>query len=61
MEPEEGFKPWTEYDHPQLGKVEIGGVYAKFVEQNPPKKLLQQEVEKHVRFMLREVKALPWV
>ena len=61
LEPEEGFKPWTEYDHPQLGKVEIGGVYAKFVEQNPPKKLLQQEVEKHVRFMLREVKALPWV
>ena len=26
----EGFKPWKEFDHPQLGKVEIGGWKTKF-------------------------------
>lgn len=61
LTPEEGFLPWTKFDHPQLGEVEIGGVYSKFVEQNPPCPYLEQEVEKHTRFMLREVKALPRV
>lgn len=61
LTPEEGFKPWTAYKHPQLGTVEIGGVCSKFVEQNPPKAFLEQEVTKHVRFMLREIKALPRV
>ena len=55
----EGFKPWTPFEHPQLGMVEIGGVYNKFTEQNPPFSFLEQEVEKHTRFMLREAKALP--
>ena len=61
LTPEQGFKPWTAFDHPQLGEVEIGGVYSKFVEQNPPTPFLEQEVAKHTRFMLREVKALPKV
>ena len=55
----EGFKDWTPFDHPQLGPVEIGGVCSKFVEQNPPIPFLEQELAKHVRFMLREAKALP--
>lgn len=61
LKPEEGFKPWTKIAHPQLGEVEVGGVYSKFVEQNPPIPFLEQEIAKHVRFMLREIKALPWV
>lgn len=61
LTPEEGFKPWTPYQHPQLGEVEIGGVNSKFVEQNPPCKFLEEEISKHTRFMLREVKALPRV
>lgn len=61
LTPEQGFKPWTPFAHPQLGEVEIGGVYSKFVEQNPPTPFLEQEISKHVKFMLREVKALPRV
>ena len=61
LTPEEGYKPWTAFQHPQLGEVEIGGVNSKFVEQNPPCKFLEEEISKHARFMLREVKALPRV
>ncbi|MCY3410727.1 MAG: carboxypeptidase [Candidatus Heimdallarchaeota archaeon] len=32
----EGFEPWKEFEHPQLGKVEIGGWKFKFTWQNPP-------------------------
>ncbi|MBQ5760822.1 MAG: hypothetical protein IIV85_03605, partial [Clostridia bacterium] len=49
----------TEFDHPQLGKVELGGCEAKFVSQNPPPAYLEQEVAKHTRFMLRLIKMLP--
>ena len=57
----EGVQPWTKFNHPQLGEVEIGGIDYKFVVQNPPLKFLRQEVEKHVRFMLREANCLPQV
>ncbi len=50
---------WKEFDHPQLGKVELGGVNYKFTSQNPPKPFLLQEVEKTTRFCLRYAKALP--
>lgn len=56
--PEEA-SDWKEFDHPQLGKVEIGGVNYKYTTQNPPKHFLLQEVEKATRFCLRYAKALP--
>ena len=59
VSPEEGFKNWTEFDHPQLGKVEIGGYNLKYFQQNPPIKFLMQEIEKHTRFMLRAIKTFP--
>ncbi|MDR2519520.1 MAG: hypothetical protein LBC69_00440 [Eubacteriaceae bacterium] len=52
-------KPWTAIDHPQLGKVEIGGPDPKRIIQNPPVELIQQEVEKHTRFILRHAKTMP--
>ena len=55
----DGLKPWTKFDHPQLGEVEIGGIDYKHVVQNPPPKFLRQELEKHTRFMLRQIKTLP--
>lgn len=55
----EGVKPWTAFNHPQLGKVEIGGIDNKAVVQNCPPKYLLQEAEKHTRFILRYAKALP--
>lgn len=55
----EAFKPWTEFDHPQLGKVEIGGFDWKFTIQNAPKHLLTQECEKITKFMVRWAKCMP--
>lgn len=57
----EAITPWTPFTHPELGEVEIGGVDYKYVVQNPPKKYLVQELEKMSSFMLREIKALPYV
>ena len=51
--------PWTEFDHPQLGKVEIGGPDYKFTWQNCPTGFLEQEVEKNVNFCLRMAWTLP--
>ncbi|MFQ5704179.1 MAG: M14 family metallopeptidase [Gemmatimonadales bacterium] len=47
-----GFADWTSYDHPQLGRVEVGGWRYKFTRQNPPPHLLQREVELYVPWML---------
>lgn len=57
----QSIKPWTKYNHPQLGEVEIGGVEFKFTNQNPPVQFLLQEVEKTTRFSLRYAKTLPLV
>lgn len=51
--------PWKEVEHPQLGKVEIGGMDFKFSFQNCPNSYLLEEVEKTTRFALRYVNALP--
>ena len=55
----DAFKPWTSFDHPQLGKVEIGGLNFKYTIQNPPIPFMLQELKKHVNFYLREIKTLP--
>ncbi|NMP21327.1 M14 family metallopeptidase [Sulfobacillus harzensis] len=41
--PEQGFFAWTPFDHPDFGRVEIGGLNPKFVVQNPPPALLEEE------------------
>ncbi len=40
-----GFVEWQQFDHLQLGSVEIGGLVEKFTIQNPPHKLLEQELK----------------
>ncbi|MBR5520505.1 MAG: hypothetical protein IKU54_00765 [Oscillospiraceae bacterium] len=52
-------KEWTEYDHPQLGKVEIGGMDFKYTWQNCPPGYLEQEVEKNTNFCLRMAMTCP--
>jgi hypothetical protein len=37
------FSDWTPFDHPQLGRVEIGGWHAKFWGQNTPAEFLERE------------------
>ena len=55
----EGFVPWTPFDHPQLGEVEIGGWKSKFTFQNPPPHLLEAECEKLCRFAIVHAKISP--
>ncbi|MGC4190098.1 MAG: M14 family metallopeptidase [Thermomicrobiales bacterium] len=57
--PEHGFLPWTPFEHPQLGSVEIGGFDFKFHLQNPPGPLLDEVSEGNARFVLRAAQTLP--
>jgi len=52
------FKAWTPFDHPELGKVEIGG-WKKFGQNNPLPPYLKDEIERNVEFMLMQARALP--
>ncbi|MCZ6857047.1 MAG: M14 family metallopeptidase [Gemmatimonadetes bacterium] len=56
-----GFAEWTAYDHPQLGRVEIGGWRSKFTRSNPPPHLLKGEVELYIPWMLYLAEASPRV
>ncbi|MEO5953619.1 MAG: M14 family metallopeptidase [Chloroflexia bacterium] len=47
-----GFETWREFDHPQLGKVEIGGWDYKYAWQNAPAEYLPEICEKHSTFTL---------
>ena len=51
--------PWTEFDHPQLGKIEIGSLDYKYTWQNCPVGFLEQEVEKNTRFCIRMAATCP--
>ncbi|GMV05563.1 MAG: hypothetical protein AMXMBFR53_18410 [Gemmatimonadota bacterium] len=46
------FSPWTAYDHPQLGRVEVGGWHSKFWGQNPPPEFLEAETAKQMPWYL---------
>jgi len=52
-------KEWTEFDHPQLGKIEIGSFDFKYTWQNCPPGYLEQEVEKNTNFCLRMAQTMP--
>ena len=49
------FKPWTKFNHPTLGEVEIGGFNPKFWSQNPPVEILEEWAKKGSL-----VQSLPW-
>ncbi|HYI26143.1 MAG TPA: M14 family metallopeptidase [Thermomicrobiales bacterium] len=54
-----GFKEWTPFDHPQLGKVEIGGWDYQFAWQNPPGPFLEEVTSSNARFVLRAMQTAP--
>ncbi|MFP4457403.1 MAG: M14 family metallopeptidase [Clostridia bacterium] len=56
-----GFINWTEFTHPQIGKVEIGGWDTKECRQNPPVKFLEQECYNMTQFALNYALSLPQV
>jgi hypothetical protein len=55
------FMDWTPFDHPTLGKVEIGGFNPKFYGQNPPPDLLETWARNEALFNLYLAEQLPQV
>lgn len=56
---DDGYVPWYSFEHPQLGKVELGGWNSIYTWRNPPTTLLTQEVERNIPFALWLGKLLP--
>jgi hypothetical protein len=48
-----GYVDWYHYDHPQLGKVELGGWDSGLVFRNPPGHLLEAEIAPHTTLAIR--------
>lgn len=57
--PEDGYVDWSEFEHPQLGKVEIGGWNAMYTWRNPPHAFMGEEAERNVPFVLSLAEMLP--
>jgi hypothetical protein len=56
----DGFSAWKEVDHPQYGKVEVGGMRKNWVRQ-PPSFLLEEECHRNMAFTLYHADQLPLV
>ena len=54
-----GFINWYSYEHPQLGRVELGGWNSKYVRQNIPGHLLENEIKGSAIFTIRQAAGLP--
>lgn len=44
--------PWRKFDHPQLGRIELGGWNRLFVWTNPPPSLLEAEIAPQAEFAI---------
>jgi hypothetical protein len=55
---EDAFVPWQEYDHPQFGKIEIGGFKKNFGRINPGF-LLENEAHRNMAFTLHHAYHTP--
>ena len=55
------FKDWAAFEHPTLGKVEIGGFNPKFYSQNPPPDMLETWARNEAMFNLYLAQQLPQV
>jgi len=53
-----GFVAWYPFDHPQLGKVELGG-WDTFSISSPPEPMIAGEVERNTRWILTFAEKLP--
>lgn len=54
-----GYVDWYEFEHPQLGTVELGGWHSELVFRNPPPHLLEAEIEPHSRLAVRVALSSP--
>jgi murein tripeptide amidase MpaA len=55
----QGYLPWREFNHPQLGHVEIGGWDAIYAFRNPPLKFLEREVAPLADWVLWQAACAP--
>ena len=54
-----GYGDWQLYDHPELGKVELGGWNALYTWRNPPPELLHAEVARFPKWLVWQALLLP--
>lgn len=57
--PSDAYLPWQPYEHPQLGKIELGGWDNMYTWRNPPLPYVEAEVKKHYPFILSLGELLP--
>ncbi len=55
----DAYVDWQPYEHPQLGKVELGGWNNMYTWRNPPLKFVEAEVKRHYDFILTLGELLP--
>ena len=48
----EGHVDWYEFDHPQLGKIELGGWNSLHTFRNPPKQFVAKEIEPFPKWLI---------
>ena len=53
------FSPWTAFQHPELGTVEIGGWHRKFWGQNPPAEFLEDECAAQLPWIVYLIRQSP--
>jgi hypothetical protein len=53
------FMDWQPYEHPEFGPVEIGGWKSKFISQNPPPELLEEECALQIPWILYLIEQSP--
>ena len=55
----DAYVAWQIYEHPQLGKIELGGWNNMYTWRNPPLEFVEAEVKRHYPFMLSLGEMLP--
>jgi murein tripeptide amidase MpaA len=55
------FVAWKPFDHPEFGKVEIGGWRSRFISQNPPPQLLEKECALQIPWLFYLAKQSPFI
>jgi hypothetical protein len=55
-----GFVPWHPFDHPQFGKIEIGG-WKKDVGRVPPTFMIEEMIHRNAMFCLKHAREMPLV
>ncbi len=56
----QGAVPWQEVDHPQYGRIEVGGLKKNWIRQ-PPSFLLEEECHRNMAFTLYHADQMPLV